>query len=271
MPFTPTHILAVLPINLGSRNSLPLSALAIGSMTPDAPLFFPLISPGYQESHATLGPILACLPFAIPTFLLFQFVMKEPLIGLCPTFLRDRMSSISKPHIQPTIVFFVLATLAIVLGAYSHIFWDSFTHRHRWGTDLFPGLSQTYPILGRKVPAFSILQHGSSVIGLPIILVAALLWLKQQPSKNDQLEPIFIANNPAHWIAVGFILAATAQAAYQFGFDTSLTLEVRASHTVTRSMMTLTLAAIAYSTVVQFRFYWYNVMNAKSAGSEVNN
>ena len=50
MPFTPTHVLAILPIAALKRPALPFSALVIGSMIPDLPLFVPL-SPDYGTTH----------------------------------------------------------------------------------------------------------------------------------------------------------------------------------------------------------------------------
>ncbi|MFK7765704.1 MAG: DUF4184 family protein [Mariniblastus sp.] len=252
MPFTPTHVLAVLPIGLATRNLMPLSALAIGAMTPDATMFFPLLSPGYQEAHAAYGPILACLPFGLMAFLLFQFVLKEPLIGLCPTAFRNRMAAISQPYVKPSVLFFLLVSVGIVTGAYTHLLWDSFTHRHRFGTELFPQLNQTYIIFGRTIPLFSILQHGSSVVGLPILFISAMFWIQKQPSVNDGLGEVFVATNSTRWLAVGFANLTVCQAFYEFGLDTWHTLEIRASQTVTRSILVLTLAAVIYSVILQF-------------------
>ena len=42
MPFTPVHSLAVLPVAAARRLPLPFSALVIGSMIPDFPLFVPV-------------------------------------------------------------------------------------------------------------------------------------------------------------------------------------------------------------------------------------
>lgn len=54
MPFTPTHVLAILPVAAVKRFPLPFSALVIGSMIPDLPLFLPW-SPGYDQTHSVAG------------------------------------------------------------------------------------------------------------------------------------------------------------------------------------------------------------------------
>ena len=62
MPFTPTHVAAVVPIAWLSRQRLPFSALVIGSMIPDLHLFVPSWLP------ITTG-IAVALIFALATLL----------------------------------------------------------------------------------------------------------------------------------------------------------------------------------------------------------
>ena len=81
MPLTPTHILAILPIAAVKHLSLPFSALVIGSMIPDFPLFVPL-SPDYGTTHSVPGLLTACLPLGLGCFLVFQLLMKRPLFAL---------------------------------------------------------------------------------------------------------------------------------------------------------------------------------------------
>src|SRR5690606_8374393 len=70
----------------------------------------------------------------------------------------------------------LLVVVALMLGVLSHIVWDIFTHEGRWGVDTFPALQDQWgPLLGYKW-----LQHGSSVIGLLILGVYALLWLRRR-------------------------------------------------------------------------------------------
>ncbi len=64
-----------------------------------------------------------------------------------------------------------LLAVSFVLGVLSHIVWDLFTHEGRWGVQAIPGLEEMWGPL----PGFKWLQHGSSLIGLAIIAIWALL------------------------------------------------------------------------------------------------
>jgi hypothetical protein len=183
MPFTPTHVAAILPVAAIARRALPFSALVIGSMIPDLPLFVPL-PPDYGTTHSVPGVFTACLPLGMVGFLIFQGLLKRPLWALLPDAIRGRCASLSASCIEPTFTFFASASLAIVIGATTHLFWDSFTHQGRWGTSVFPRLSQgVLTTWGHEVPGYKVLQYGSTLLGLPCVVLLLVLWLsRQRPS-----------------------------------------------------------------------------------------
>ncbi len=186
MPFTPTHILAILPITAVKHLRLPFSALVIGSMIPDFPLFVPL-SPTYDTTHSVPGILTACLPLGLTWFLVFQLLMKRPLFALLPEAIRSRCLPQVKPCVEPGARFFASASLAIMAGAATHLFWDSFTHRGRWGTQLFPRLNEAaLTIDGHAVPGYKLLQYGSTLVGLPcLLLLLARRLHRQAPGPLD--------------------------------------------------------------------------------------
>ena len=180
MPFTPTHIVAVLPF-WPLRRIAPFSAFAIGAMVPDVPLFFPIVD--YAQTHSPLGLFTACLPMGIAGFFLFEIVMRRPIIAILPAWLGSRLSS--KPNI-PTqsfagsqLRYFVAVAFAIVIGAYTHQIWDAFTHKGLWGTRLIPILNSHIEMGGFQVPGYKIFQYGSTVIGLPLLVLLATLKLNR--------------------------------------------------------------------------------------------
>ena len=73
----------VVPFAAVRRWRLPLSALAIGSMVPDLPLFLPGAS-NYQATHSAPGLITADLPLGLACFLAFQLLFKGFLFALMP-------------------------------------------------------------------------------------------------------------------------------------------------------------------------------------------
>jgi hypothetical protein len=177
MPFTPTHILAILPIAALKRLPLSFTALVIGSMIPDFPLFVP-IAPEYETTHSARGVLTACLPLGLACFLVFQLLMKRPLFALLPVAIQRRCVSLSRTSIEPTPKALLGASLSVVIGASTHIFWDAFTHRGRWGTHVFPRLNETaLTIWGHALPGFKLLQHGSTLVGLPCMLLLLAAWL----------------------------------------------------------------------------------------------
>ena len=69
-----------------------------------------------------------------------------------------------------------LLVVSLALGVVSHIAWDLFTHEGRGGVDLFPALAEQWgPLAGYKW-----LQHGSSIVGLAILAVSAVVWLRRR-------------------------------------------------------------------------------------------
>ena len=180
MPFTPTHVLAITPIAAVSRWRLSFSALAIGSMIPDLPLFVPL-APSYATTHSLPGLITACLPLGALGFVAFQAVLKRPLIALLPSAVRCRCAAIAGPSPEPSVRTVVSVAMAVTIGAATHLVWDAFTHQGRWGTLLVPCLDATaLTVAGHAVPGYKVLQYGSTAVGLPFLAALAILWLTRQ-------------------------------------------------------------------------------------------
>ncbi len=179
MPFTLTHIAAILPVAAAAPRAFPFSALVVGSMIPDIPLFVPLPIT-YATTHSITGIFLACVPLGMACLVTFQCLMKLPLLALLPELIRSRCASLSISHVEPTFKFFSSAALAILIGATTHVFWDSFTHQGRWGSSLFPQLNDNVlTIWGYHMPGYKALQYGSSLVLCPVYCATGrLLALK---------------------------------------------------------------------------------------------
>jgi len=188
MPFTPTHIVAVLPV-AGMLRYLPFSALAIGSMIPDVPVFAPFVVP-YALTHSPYGVFTTCLPLGLAAYLLFQCVLKTPAISLFPCWMQARMMPYSTSLLRPSVGFLLCVSIAITVGAYTHIAWDAFTHQGRWGTQWFPILNKTVAIAGYKITGYKIFQYGSTLAGLPLLtLLGAVRLSRTTPAPISGLHP----------------------------------------------------------------------------------
>ena len=246
MPFTPTHVLAIVPVAAIFR-WLPLSALAIGSMMPDAPMFVPLFT--YGVTHSTTGVFLVCMPLGMAAFMVFQCLLKRPLMALLPAWTQSRLTAVSRPLLLPSIPFFLSVAAALVIGAYSHLVWDAFTHEGRWGVQLVPALQKQYEIAGWSLPGFKIFQYGSTIIGLPLLVVcAAAKLIRTRPEiPNDILPFSAMAKLTAFFTAL-LIPILSAAIEWQRSATPSEVLGATIKSTGT-ALMT---AAICYSLVFQW-------------------
>lgn len=177
MPFTPSHMAAALPF---VRTPLPIAAVAIGSMAPDVPYYVPLGLPR-DFTHSLPGIPTADLAITLVLTLLWYAVLRTPIVDLSPGVVRGRMPGLGplgwrapERGWPASLLLLICGSLA---GILTHLAWDAFTHRG-WLTDALPEL--TMPV--GPLPLFSWLQHGSTVAGLGIMAVYAVLWARRTPA-----------------------------------------------------------------------------------------
>ena len=170
MPFTLCHpaALAVLPAPLRSR--LPLAALAIGTMTPDFEYLLRL-KPLSVWSHSIPGLFLFCLPVGLLTWIAWEHIARGPTRELLALRTERAPRSLTSATLG-------LAALAVLLGACTHIGWDSFTHSGRLGSLLIPQLeAEAWRVGSYSLRWFSVLQHLSTLAGA---LVLGLWFLHER-------------------------------------------------------------------------------------------
>jgi len=92
MPFTPSHIAAVLPMMRRPVTRLPFvpTALVIGSMIPDVPLFTSHW-PDYHQTHSVAGVLTVDALATCAAVALFHLVFRAPLAELLPRWIADRL------------------------------------------------------------------------------------------------------------------------------------------------------------------------------------
>ncbi|MEV4565550.1 DUF4184 family protein [Nonomuraea sp. NPDC049419] len=163
MPFTPSHIAAVLPLvgpSARIRRVLDPWALAFGAMVPDLPLFLPFL-PDYSDWHSWLG-VVTIDPLAVLILLpFFHLVLRDPLIALLPASLAGRAALLAPERLR-----LLPMAAGAVTGAATHVLWDSFTHSTgvvEWGAWL------SVSVLG-VINLFRLLQYVSSAVGLAVVV-----------------------------------------------------------------------------------------------------
>lgn len=208
MPFTPSHAVVALPF---VRTPLVPAAIAIGAMTPDLPLFLRGVGLNYAFTH-TSGNVVWTALGAFVLFMLWRVVLRPAVPELAPAWLarllptewgdRGTIAAGKAVGVGAKRSYPVLLAVSLLLGVLSHIVWDLFTHEGRWGVELFPRLDA----LWGPLPGFKWLQHGSSVIGLAVIGVYALFWLRGRPARADVEQSLPGVVRVAWWVSLPVIL-----------------------------------------------------------------
>lgn len=181
MPFTFSHPAIVLPLTFLPRKWFSLTGLIIGSLTPDFEYFLRMkIESNY--SHSISGLIWFDLPLGILLAFIFHNIVRNSLFDNLPKILSSRISKFKQldwnDYFKKS---WFVVIISVLIGASSHIFWDSFTHNHGYFVKTIPLLKEEVVLFSRQVPFFKILQHSSTFLG-GFMIVFTLF--KLTPEKN---------------------------------------------------------------------------------------
>lgn len=154
MPFTGSHPAAVLPF---ARSSLPLSALFIGSIVPDLPLYVPTPYSA-RLSHQLLGVVTVDILAGLVMYTVWSAVLRPLVTAYVPPAVGWRIAA---P--QPAKPWWMV--VAVSLGALTHVVWDAFTHRGSWGIRMIPALDEQIGDL----PAYEWAQYASGLLGVVVM------------------------------------------------------------------------------------------------------
>lgn len=201
MPFTLAHPAITIPL----KRFLPFSALIVGSLSPDFEYLFRL-TPVSKFSHTLSGIFYFCIPVSLVFLWLFHSVVKYPVLALFPSLVRRRFQSCSKKFSFFPLPRLFIIILALVVGAFSHILWDSFTHESGWVVSKLPLLQASLFNLDKhEIKLYKLLQHGSSAVGLSLITYCFLKWFNNKPVDELKVEQEF-PDRIRHQISIGLIL-----------------------------------------------------------------
>lgn len=203
MPFTFSHPAIILPLTYLPRKWFSLTGLVIGSLTPDFEYFLRMrIKSNY--SHTIEGLFWFDLPLGLLLAFIFHNIVRDSLFNNLPPFLKSRFSTFKQfdwnRHFKQN---WIVVTISIIIGAASHIFWDSFTHDHGYFVQTIPALQNSVDFLGRQIPILKILQHSSTLLGGLVIAFA----IYKLPTNKTEKENI----NLKYWtILAGLTLTIIA-------------------------------------------------------------
>lgn len=194
MPFTAAHPALIVPLR---RLGLPVSALAIGSMAPDFSRYLPF---RVDETHSTSGLFTIDLAVAIAAYLLWHAVLApaalaaapRPVLARCAAFPVGVRVRLGSARAGAGVV------AALLVGALTHVAWDSFTHAGRRGARIFPQVDRV--VIGGQAGYWWI-QVACSALGMLAVAWVLVRWWRRAP-----VTPVPVARRPAGalvaWAAV---------------------------------------------------------------------
>ena len=135
MPFTVSHVAAVLPGYRALSRARLFTAAVIGSMAPD----FGMLLPGFVarwQTHSLLALFSFCLPMGLAAYGLTLLLIKPAVIEIVPDGAYARLRAADAMAAPRHLRAWLYAALAILLGAITHLIWDAFTHEDYGQLDL---------------------------------------------------------------------------------------------------------------------------------------
>ncbi|MFW6772839.1 DUF4184 family protein [Nocardioides sp. CPCC 205120] len=213
MPITVAHPAVVLPLRL---LGLPLTPLVVGATVPDLGLYVGARDV-YGFAHSPLGLLTWAPVVTVVVVALWFTVVRDALVGLAPAAVRARLD----PHVRLGRRGWAWVPIGGVVGAVTHVAWDSFTHPGRWGWENVAWLAEQHgPLPGGKW-----LQYGSGVTGMVVVAVAAVVWLARRPVRAEvppratRLPLLEVAVGAAALVAVGTAVRRVPEGLHAVAFD----------------------------------------------------
>jgi hypothetical protein len=219
VPFTLAHPAAVLP--LIRRGPLVASALVAGAVAPDLLYVGPIYRFATQEINGNLtltlthefssafwlDPLIALILLAV-----FNLVLKRPLVALAPSALAARLP-IASPLRLPRLRLLLWTVVSAVIGAFTHVLWDSFTHGDGYFVRQFPDFFRAEVTAAWDVNR--ILQYVSTLGGCLILAVWLSRWFRRA---TPHAVPTDLVPSWVRYVVLAGVLAlGVAGAAVQLG------------------------------------------------------
>lgn len=173
MPFTLAHPAAVLPLKRFCPRHLSFGGLVVGSIVPDTAYLFENFKLD-TFSHTFVGSLGYGLPVGLLMAWLFYGLRRKAVEWLPKT--RQSLLMPMCLHPAPPLIFLAIS---ILLGAWTHLLWDSFTHKNGWLVQQVPLLQIQVLQLGRhQLFLCQALGYASSFAGVAWLFLAYEKWLQ---------------------------------------------------------------------------------------------
>jgi hypothetical protein len=206
MPFTLAHPAAVLPLR--RIPALQTVSLVVGSVTPDLPYFVPgRIARWMVDTHTLTGSVVTDVPLGM-LVLLAIFLLRRPLTELLSCRARCLVLS-ALEHFARRPESWLLAPFSVLVGVWTHLLWDSFTHSGGWAVQHLSLLRTPVTIGWYTGELCHILQYLSSVLGLTLLWVWYVAHAPNVPRGTERWSD----RVPLVLVSVAAVVIGCAQAA----------------------------------------------------------
>jgi hypothetical protein len=228
-----------------------LSALVVGSLAPDFRYFLNL-APRSHIGHSFKGIFIFCLPVGLAVLWVFQQIMKLPLISLAPRSHQQRLVPLAQPFLWGGARRFALIVSSLLVGSISHLAWDAFTHDNGLVVRNVPDMRVPLEEFGTHRPLYNVLQHGSTLLGLALLIFWYWRWFKRT---SPQPVPLYLQMSTAiKRLMVGSILVLSACIAAIYAYFYSYHL---ASIGLFVSAFVVTSMSLIFILALGFSLWWH--------------
>lgn len=175
---------------------------------PDVPYFITL-KDAIRWGHSLPGVFFFCLPAGLLLLWLFHSVVKRPLVALAPEYVRARIAPEQLEFRFGPWKRFLLIVGSLLIGTFTHILWDGFTHEHGYFVKNWAWLSirVASPLHRGTTPLWRLAQHGCSVLGVVLVVAVTVWWWRQKPALANPVPADYSPARRHGILALGIVLA----------------------------------------------------------------
>ena len=152
--------------------------MVAGCLSPDFEYFL-WLAPHGGFGHTWLGVVVADLPLSLLALWLYQSYLKAGVYAVAPGLFPFREEELKTKPVARGLWEWAVTVASILLGATTHIVWDSFTHERFWPYAHIAFLRARVPLpFGRVTSVCNVLQYVSSAAGMAVLLVLWARWVE---------------------------------------------------------------------------------------------
>jgi hypothetical protein len=179
MPFTFSHPVAAVPLRRWCPEQFNFAGLSSGSMSPDFGYYIRQF-PVARFAHTVLGTLAVCVPTGLIALAIFR-LLQRPLCFVLPQPHRAALTPLAMRQPSISLRSCFVAALSILLGAWTHTVWDSFTHNSGWAVERLAILCVAVIHVGStSLPVSYVLQQLSTFGGGALLAILYFRWVRRQ-------------------------------------------------------------------------------------------